>query len=87
MHGTRGFVGYFAVEFTDNLTVFEHLEMDHAMYIIRKDVQKFSRLTRTELLAHTNSGVEKIVHRKNWKVRLEEIVKKARGEAAPGELL
>jgi len=87
MHGTRGFVGYFAVEFTDSLTVFEHLEMDHAMYVIRNDVQKFSHLTRTELTAHLHSGVEKIIHSKNWKTRLGEIVKKARGEAAPGELI
>jgi hypothetical protein len=87
LHGTRGFVGYFAVEFTDNLTVFEHLEMDHAMYIIRNEVQKFSRLTRTELSAYIRNGVEKIIHRKNWRVRLEELVKQARGEARPGEFI
>lgn len=87
MHGTRGFVGYFAAEFTDSLTIFEHLEIDHAMYLIHGDATSLSQLTRSQLTARLEQGVEKIVHSKNWQDRVREKVRKARGDPKPGDLL
>lgn len=83
LHSTRGFVGYFVFEFADNLTVFENLEIDHAMYVIHSGAQEFSRLTRSELRRRLGPDVERIIHTKNWQQRLATVVKKARGDQSP----
>lgn len=80
LQSTRGFVGYFAVEFTPNLTIFENLELDHAMYVIRQGSHEFSKLTRTELREKLGTTVERVIHSKGWEARLTRIVKAARGE-------
>lgn len=82
-HSTRGFVGYIVVEFCDSFTVFENLEIDHAMYIAHGPAEEFSRLTRTELRAKQGEGLERFVHSKGWEERLRRRVKLARGDQSP----
>jgi hypothetical protein len=86
---TRGLVGYIAAEFCPTLTVFEHLEIDHAMFIARGPVDEFIRLTRPELIAKLGSGVERFEHRGDWQTRLRRLVKLTRGDQSPnaGEII
>ncbi len=83
LHSTRGFIGYFVIEFCDNLAVFENLEVDHAMYVVRSAQEEHSRLTRSQLKARMGEDVERIVHTKGWQQRLATIVKKSRGDQGP----
>lgn len=80
LQGSAGFAGYFAAVFTDDLMVFENLELDHALYVIRGDWQELSRLTRTELRVKFADHIERIVHTTGWEDRLTRLVKQARGE-------
>lgn len=86
---TRGLVGYIAVEFCPTLTVFEHLEIDHAMFIARGPVDEIIRLTRPQLIAKLGSGVERFEHRGDWQTRLRRRVRLARGDQSPekGDML
>jgi len=83
LHSTRGFVGYFVIEFCDGFTVFENLEIDHAMYVVRGRAEELSRLTRTALHARLGQDVERLVHSKGWEERLRKLVKKVRGDQSP----
>ncbi len=84
-HSTRGFVGYFIIDFCDELAVFENLEVDHALYVIRADAGTLGRLTRTELFARVGKDVERIVHTEGWVQRLDNIVRLARDDQSPRE--
>jgi hypothetical protein len=80
VQASRGFAGYFAAQFTDNLTVFENLEADNALYVVRGPWQEISKLTRTQIRALYASKPERIIHSKGWDMRLARLVAEARGE-------
>jgi hypothetical protein len=82
IQGSKGFVGYFAAQFTDKLTVFENLEMDNAMYVVRGEWREVSKLTRSDLRMRYASNIERIIHSKGWQQRLTRLVGEARGELA-----
>lgn len=86
---TRGLVGYIAMEFSPTFTVFEHLEIDHAMFIAQGPAEEFIGLTRPNLIAKLGGGVERFEHRGDWQERLRRRVKIARGDqsANPGEIV
>jgi hypothetical protein len=86
---TRGLVGYVAVEFNPQLTVFEHLEIDHAMFIAHGPAEEFIGLSRPQLMAKLGSQIDRLEHRKGWEDRLRRIVKLARGDqsANPGDII
>lgn len=83
LHSTHGFVGYFVIDFCDNLSVFENLEVDHAMYVVRCAADELSRLSRSQLKARLGADVERIIHSKGWKKRLASLVNEARGGQGP----
>jgi hypothetical protein len=86
----RGLVGYIAMDFCPTLTVFEHLEIDHAMFIAHGPVEEFIGLTRPQLIAKLGSGVvERFEHRSGWQDRLRRMVKIERGDqsAHPGDII
>lgn len=85
LHSTRGFVGYFLIDFCDNLAVFENLEVDHALYVVRADAAALGRMNRKELFARVGEDVERIVHTKDWMQRLDNIVRLARDDQSPRE--
>jgi hypothetical protein len=79
-HSRRGYIGYFMVEYADNLAIFEHLEVDHAMYVIHENTEELSKLTRSQLREKLGTGVERIIHAPGWEQRLGRLVREARGE-------
>ncbi len=89
LHSARGFVGYFLIDYCDNLAVFENLEVDNALYVVRADADSLRRMTRQELFARVGEGVERIVHTKDWMQRLDNIVRLARDDQSPrdGEMI
>lgn len=86
---TRGLVGYIAAEFCPTFTVFEHLEIDHAMFFAHGPAEEFIGLSRPQLIAKLGRSVERFEHRSGWEDRLRRIVKLARGDqsANPGEII
>ncbi|MBK8479166.1 MAG: hypothetical protein IPL39_23655 [Opitutaceae bacterium] len=85
LHSTRGFVGYFLIDYCDNLAVFENLEVDNALYVIRADANALGRMSRKELFARVGEDVERIVHTKDWMQQLDNIVRLARDDQSPRE--
>ena len=85
LHSARGFVGYFLIDYCDNLAVFENLEVDNALYVVRADAASLGRMTRQELFARVGEDVERIVHTKAWMPRLDNIVRLARDDQSPRE--
>lgn len=76
-HGNKGFIGYFAAEFPSELIVFENLEADHAMYVVRGSWEPFGRLTRSELRSRFPDAV-RIVHSPGWEEKLRELISPAK---------
>jgi hypothetical protein len=62
--------------------VFENLEMDNAMYVVRGEWREVSKLTRSDLRMRYASNIERIIHSKGWQQRLTRLVGEARGELA-----
>lgn len=89
LHSARGFVGYFLIDYCDNLAVFENLEVDNALYVVRADANSLRRMTRRELFARVGKDVERIVHTKDWMQQLDNIVRLARDDQSPraGEMI
>lgn len=85
----RGLVGYIAAEFCPRLTVFENLEVDHAMFIAHGPAEEFIGLSRPQLVAKIGGGIDRLVHAKGWREKLRCLVKLARGDqsANPGEMI
>lgn len=77
--GTSGFRRYFGAKFSDDLVVFENLEYGNAIYVMYEDWRTLSQKSRIELLKGDNTGFDRIVHTKNWKVQLDYLVRKALG--------
>lgn len=82
LQGAGSFAGCFAAVFTDELVVFENLELDHALFAVPGNWRELSRLTRTELRTKFASPgeTERLVHAPGWEERLTRIVKQSRGE-------
>jgi hypothetical protein len=77
--GTSGFRRYFGAKFSEELVVFENLEYGNAVYVMYEDWKKLSQKNRIELLKGDNTGFDRVVHTKSWKVQLEYLVRKALG--------
>lgn len=75
--GTSGFRRYFGAKFSEDLVVFENLEYGNAVYVMYEDWKSLSQKNRIELLKGDNTGFDRIVHTKSWKVQLEYLVRKA----------
>ena len=75
--GTSGFRRYFGAKFSDNLVVFENLEYGNAIYVMYDNWKALSQKTRIELLTGDNTGFDRIVHTKSWKVQLDYLIRKA----------
>lgn len=80
MQGSYGFVGYFAAQFTDDLVVFENLEINNAIYVVKGNWKMLSKMSRSELRTLHCNVLRRIVHSANWKTELEQIVSQERGQ-------
>ncbi|MFG1592475.1 hypothetical protein [Halobacteriovorax sp. CON-3] len=74
IRGTNGFGSYFGALFDDDLVVFENVTYGNALYIIKDDWKKLSKLSRTELMKKYKGKFERIVHSKSWKKDLKETI-------------
>jgi hypothetical protein len=73
--GTNGFRRYFGALFADDLVVFENIEYGNAIYVMFKDWQSLSKLSRTELLSGSNFDIVRIPHmRGRWKKQVRDII-------------
>lgn len=89
LHSTRGFVGYFLIDYCDHLAVFENLEVDNALYVVRANAAELGLLDRPALFARVGEDLERIPHTRGWQQRLDNIVRLARDDQSPraGEML
>lgn len=75
--GTSGFRRYFGAKFSDDLVAFENLEYGNAIYVMFKNWQALSKLSRIELLTQKQrDDFCRIVHASNWQIKLKRIIKK-----------
>ncbi len=75
--GSNGFRRYFGAKLREDFVIFENLEYGNAVYIMFKDWEHLSRLSRTELLKNSdNVDFLRIVHREHWKDHLRAIIEK-----------
>lgn len=76
IQGTSGFQRYFGAKFANDLVVFENLDYGNAVYVMYKDWEQLSKLSRIELLGGSYTGFDRIVHIGNWKKMLSNVVKR-----------
>lgn len=79
IRGTGGFNGYFGAQFGTFL-LFENLRFGNAIYIILRDWQTLSQMSRTELLQAHRDEILRIEHRPGWELRIVELVETLRCE-------
>ena len=75
--GLDKFDGYLAFVFTSTKKVLLECPVEgNAAYIFSESWEKFSRLSKTELLSHQDSVVQRVVHRdiKNWKQNITHLL-------------
>jgi len=80
IQGHGGFRRYFGAQFSDDLVAFENMEYGNAVYVMVKDWEQSSQKTKQELLASGKDGADffRVVHGKDWKARVKDIIKKHR---------
>lgn len=71
--GSSGFRRYFGAKFRDDLVVFENVDYGNAVYVMFKDWQELSKLSRIALQEQRN-GFIRIVHRHGWEARLRRVL-------------
>lgn len=71
--GTGGFGGYLVHGFEkEDLYILESTEVNNATYVLRKDWESISQLTKAEILNH-DLHETRIVHNKSWYKNLKEL--------------
>jgi hypothetical protein len=80
IQGQGGFRRYFGAQFSDQLVAFENMEYGNAVYVMVNEWEQASRKTKQELLTSNKEGKDffRVVHGKDWKTRVKEIIKKHR---------
>ncbi len=71
VRGTNYFSKYFAAKFDNGIVVLENTESGNAIYVFQRNWEEFSKLSRSDLRRMKSSEVIRIVHRGNWKKKLE----------------
>lgn len=81
--GTSGFTRYVGMLF-DDLLLLENLSAGNAIYVLRGNWQKLSKLPRRELLKMKSSDVWRVIHNPGWKIRLKSLVQNLIGRDIGG---
>ncbi|MEH1860221.1 MAG: hypothetical protein V7L21_19980 [Nostoc sp.] len=72
--GQAGFSGYFVFGFpTKKLYVLESLACNNATYILDKDWENLSRLTKAEIL-DASLHKERVIHRRGWHTKVQKLL-------------
>lgn len=74
--GTNEFRRYFGAQFANDLVVFENVDYGNAVYVMFEDWEQLSRKSRTDLLSSRDTGFERILHTKNWKLSLRKLLQR-----------
>ena len=79
VYGSSGFRRYFGAVLEDNLVLFENLQYGNAIYILFQNWEELSKRSRVDLLSGKfGDDFERVIHRRNWKSTVCEIVAKRR---------
>ncbi len=73
--GISGFRRYFGAQFAEDLVVFENVEYGNAAYVMGRNWDELSRLSRTQLLAMAQRDFDRILHVGDWKEKLRGIIR------------
>jgi hypothetical protein len=76
--GSSGMQRYFGAKFSNILVAFENLKYGNAIYIMKENWEKLSKLSRIELMKYHNGDVIRIIHRDGWSRQFEYIINKFR---------
>jgi hypothetical protein len=68
--GHGGFSRYFGFMFRDDLVALENLDYGNALYLMFEDWKELSQRSRIDLIADTDAHYDRIVHRKDWRLKL-----------------
>jgi hypothetical protein len=72
--GTAGFTGYFVFGFPDkNLFVLESIYSGNATYVLGKNWEKISQLTKAEILSQ-ELHQERLIHRVGWHTSIQKLL-------------
>lgn len=70
--GDKGFQGYVVFFYSNkNIAIVESIIPDNATYVFEDDWERFSKLTKTEVL-NANLQKDRIFHNDSWKSRIKE---------------
>lgn len=74
--GSGGFQDYVAYVFLDReIVVLESIRYGNAIYAFRMDWERFSKLSKAEILSN-NFHLERIIHSKKWEQKLSQLLRK-----------
>jgi hypothetical protein len=74
VQGTSRFQRYFGAQFADDLVVFENVEYGNAIYVMFKDWEELSKISRVDLLTSSSQQFIRIRHTKTWKIKLKRTI-------------
>lgn len=81
IRGVNSFRRYFGVLFADDLVIFENVEYGNAIYVMSKNWEALSKLSRIELLSGYNSDVIRIPHiGTKWKEQVKDVIQRELGK-------
>jgi hypothetical protein len=74
--GTDEFDGYFVFFFEDHeVAILDCPKVGNAIYVLKGDWRRFSRLTKSELLSAHQPNVTRVVHSGDWFLRLQQLIR------------
>lgn len=77
--GSSGFQRYFGALLEDDLVVFENIAYGNAIYIMHKDWEQLSSLSRIDLLTgRYGDNFERVIHAKGWESTVKTIINEYR---------
>ena len=79
IHGLWWAWWYFGLKITDEIVVFENIKYGNAIYILYKNWEELSKLTKKEILHRNEEEYERVVHWKYWEKKVKFIVQSKLG--------
>lgn len=75
INGKNSFNRYFGMILTNQYVILEDFHYGNALYIFKKDWETFSQKSRLDLIHLDDTSIERVIHNKNWKNRVNDILK------------
>lgn len=74
IRGANGFKSYFGAKLPGDVVVFENIDYGNAVYVIKENWEKLSKLSRIELMQKYRGQFERVIHGKEWKSKLTDVI-------------